>query len=56
MVKKRIIASKISLWIRQREIMRKHHLEFLSVVDDNLRVIGTVGLRDLAADASKRNK
>jgi CBS domain-containing protein len=32
------------------EIMREHHLEYLSVVDDKLRVIGTVGLRDLAAE------
>jgi CBS domain-containing protein len=39
-----------------REIMREHHLEYLPVVDDNLRVIGTVGLRDLAAERQRRNK
>ena len=27
-----------------REIMREHHLQYLPVVDDNLRVIGTVGV------------
>ena len=35
---------------KAEEIMREHHLEYLPVVDDNLRVIGTVGLRDLAAE------
>ena len=35
---------------KAEEIMREHHLEYLSVVDDSLRVIGTVGLRDLAAE------
>ena len=49
MVKKAYYCFEISRWIRQREIMREHHLEYLSVVDDNLRVIGT-GLRDLAAE------
>ena len=38
------------------EIMREHHLEYLSVVDDKLRVIGTVGLRDLAAERQRRKK
>jgi CBS domain-containing protein len=38
------------------EIMREHHLEYLSVVDDNLRVIGTVGMRDLAAERQQGNK
>ena len=33
-----------------REIMREYHLEYLPIVDDNLRVIGTVALRDLAAE------
>ena len=33
--------------------MREHHLEYLSVVDDNLRVIGTVGPRDLAAERQR---
>ena len=32
-----------------REIMREHHLQYLPVVDDNMRVIGMVALRDLAA-------
>jgi CBS domain-containing protein len=39
-----------------REIMREHHLQYLPVVDENLRVIGTVGLRDLAAERQRRNK
>jgi CBS domain-containing protein len=38
---------------KAEEIMREHHLEYLPVVDDNLRVIGTVGLRNLAAGRNK---
>jgi CBS domain-containing protein len=30
-----------------REIMREHHLDYLPVVDENMRVIGIVALRDL---------
>lgn len=36
------------------EIMREHHLEYMSVVDDKLRVIGTLGLKDLAAERQRR--
>ena len=36
--------------------MRKHHLEYLSVVDDNLRVIGTGAVEISRRNASKRNK
>jgi CBS domain-containing protein len=32
-----------------REIMRDHHVEYLPVVDHDMRVIGMVSLRDLAA-------
>ena len=32
-----------------REIMREHHLQYLPVVDGNMRVVGMVALRDLAA-------
>ncbi|MFZ0710301.1 MAG: CBS domain-containing protein [Terrimicrobiaceae bacterium] len=31
-----------------REIMREHHLEYLPVVDENMRVTGIVDLRDSA--------
>jgi CBS domain-containing protein len=37
-----------------REIMREHHLEYLPVVDDNMRVIGTVGLREAGLGARVR--
>jgi CBS domain-containing protein len=37
-----------------REIMREHHLEYLPVVDDNMRVIGTVGLREAGLGAKVR--
>jgi CBS domain-containing protein len=36
-----------------QEIMREHHLEYLPVVDKELRVIGMVCLRDLAASAAQ---
>lgn len=36
-----------------REIMREHQLDYLPVVDDNLRVIATVGLRDLAGERQR---
>ena len=37
-----------------REIMREHHLEYLPVVDDNMRVIGYVGLREAGLEAKVR--
>jgi CBS domain-containing protein len=39
-----------------RGIMREHHLQYLSVVDDNMRVVGMVALRDLAAIEQQRRK
>jgi CBS domain-containing protein len=39
-----------------REIMRKHDLQYLPVVDDNMRVIGVVALSDLAAKGRRRKK
>ena len=33
--------------------MREHHLEYLPVVDTELRVIGMVCLRDLAASQAQ---
>lgn len=39
-----------------REIMRKHHLQYLPVVDDRLRVVGVVGQRELAAIAQQQNE
>jgi CBS domain-containing protein len=50
MVKKAYYCLESQSLDKAEEIMREHHLEYLSVVDDNLRVIGTVGLRDLAAE------
>ena len=38
-----------------REIMCEDQLEYLPVVDDNMRVIGIVALRDLAAEHQRRN-
>jgi CBS domain-containing protein len=35
-----------------REIMREHHLDYLPVVDKNMRVLGIVALRDLKQTAS----
>jgi len=35
-----------------REIMCEHHLEYLPVVDENMRVMGIVALRDLEQTAS----
>jgi CBS domain-containing protein len=32
-----------------RKIMQEHHLEYLPVVDENMRVTGIVDLRDLVA-------
>jgi CBS domain-containing protein len=39
-----------------RGIMREHHLQYLPVVDDNMRVVGMVALRDLAAIEQQRRK
>jgi len=50
MVKKAYYCFESQSLEKAEEIMREHHLEYLSVVDDSLRVIGTVGLRDLAAE------
>ena len=32
-----------------RQIMREHHLDYLPVVDGNMRILGIVALRDLPA-------
>ena len=32
--------------------MREHHLEYLPVVDENMRVMGIVALKDLEQNAS----
>ena len=39
-----------------REIMSEHHLQYLPVVDKNMRVIGIVALSDLAANGRRRRK
>jgi CBS-domain-containing membrane protein len=39
-----------------REIMREHHLEYLPVVDENMRVMGIVALKDLAANKTPATK
>ena len=39
-----------------REIMREHDLEYLPVVDENMRIIGVVALSDLAANGRRRRK
>ena len=39
-----------------REIMCEHHLDYLPVVDENLRVMGIVALRDLAANKTPATK
>ena len=40
-----------------REIMREHNLQYLPVVDEDMRVMGMVALRDLAAiEQQQRNK
>ena len=39
-----------------REIMREHHLQYLPVVDENMRVIGVVSLSDLVAQGPRRKK
>jgi CBS domain-containing protein len=39
-----------------REIMREHDLEYLPVVDENMRIIGVVALSDLAANGGRRRK
>jgi CBS domain-containing protein len=39
-----------------RETMREHHLQYLPVVDDKMRVIGMVALKDLAAIEQQRGK
>ena len=39
-----------------REIMNEHHLQYLPVVDEDMRVIGIVALSDLAANGRRRRK
>jgi CBS domain-containing protein len=39
-----------------REIMCEHHLEYLPVVDENMRVMGIVALKDLAANKTPATK
>jgi len=39
-----------------REIMCEHHLEYLPVVDEDMRVMGIVALRDLAANKTPATK
>ena len=39
-----------------REIMREHHLKYLPVVDENMRVIGVVALSGLDARGERRLK
>jgi CBS domain-containing protein len=39
-----------------REIMREHHLKYLPVVDENMRILGIVALADLAANGRQRRK
>ncbi len=34
-----------------REVMREHHLDYLPVVDGNMRVLGIVSLKDLETSA-----
>jgi predicted transcriptional regulator len=38
-----------------REIMREHHLDYLPVVNDDMRVMGIVALKDLEQNASDEN-
>ena len=39
-----------------REIMHEHNLQYLPVVDEEMRVIGVVALSDLAAKGRRRKK
>jgi CBS domain-containing protein len=39
-----------------RAIMREHHLQYLPVVGEDMRVIGLVTLSDLAVEGSRRKK
>ena len=39
-----------------REIMREHHLQYLPVVDENMRILGIVSLSDLEAQGRRRKK
>jgi CBS domain-containing protein len=39
-----------------QEIMREHHLQYLPVVDHHMRVVGMIGMRDLAAMKQKQRK
>jgi CBS domain-containing protein len=39
-----------------REIMREHHLQYLPVVDEQMRVVGMICMRDLAAIKQKQGR
>jgi CBS domain-containing protein len=39
-----------------REIMREHHLQYLPIVDADMRIIGIVALSDLATNGRQRKK
>ena len=39
-----------------REIMREHHLQYLPVVDENMRILGIVALSDLGANGRRQRK
>ena len=39
-----------------REIMREHHLQYLPVVDEQMRVVGMICMRDLAAIKQKQRR
>ena len=57
MVKKTYYCSEHQSVDEAREIMREHHLQYLPVVDGNMRVVGMVALGDLAAiEHRRRNK
>src|SRR6476660_9449975 len=57
MVKKAYYCSEHQSVDEAREIMREHHLQYLPVVDGNMRVVGMVALRDVAAiEQRRRNK
>jgi CBS domain-containing protein len=57
MVKKAYSCSEHQSVDEAREIMREHHLQYLPVVDGNMRVVGMVALRELAAiEQRRRNK
>ena len=57
MVKKAYYCSEHQSVDEAREIMREHNLQYLPVVDEDMRVIGMVALGDLAAiEQRQRNR